>query len=97
MGGKKKMQEREKIEREREREVAREVDRKGFTWKINRKKTKFNRRREGIEERERKKKIDCEQKRYGKETGLKESDRTMVEEISGEGDEIKTQEKKGRK
>ena len=27
--------------------------------------------------------------------GLKESDRTMVEGISGEGDEIKTQEKKG--
>ena len=71
----------ERKDPERDREVAREVDRKGFSWKINQKKTKFNRRREGIEERERKKKKDCERKRYGKETGLKESDRTMVEEI----------------
>ena len=44
----------------REREVAREVDRKGFSWKLNQKKTKFKRRREGIGERERKRKIACE-------------------------------------
>ena len=47
-----------------------------------------------MEERERKKKIDCERKGYKKETGLKENDRMMAEEISGEGDEIETQEKR---
>ena len=45
-----------------------------------------------IEGRERKKKIDRDENDMEK-TRLRESNRTRVEEILGEGDEIKTQEK----